>query len=215
MSRHHARLDVSWTGEATVADLGSLVDELPMREPTVLRPDGVLKVGDNRLRWAPLPPSRLRTRRARDGRVDFDRAFSPAPTVPGARITLPRNETPQRNMAVALLSSLLPPPISVAMAFLLKSPYFLLFGILSPIAFFATQWVEGRQRRKKEREFEERKRETLERIRRHSPDGLTLRVGVAGEPATIQFDGERFTGPPGRAYLCTSRHLDLVQLTSA
>ncbi|WP_188195452.1 FtsK/SpoIIIE domain-containing protein [Nonomuraea sp. SYSU D8015] len=233
VSRRHARLDVSWTGEATVVDLGSrngtLVDELPVREPTVLRPDGVLQVGDDRLRWAPLPSSRLRTTRARDGRVDFDRAFSPAPAVPGVRIALPRNETPQRNIAVALLSSLLPLPISIAMAILLKSAYFLLFGILTPITFFATQWVEGRQRRKKEREFEERKRETLERVRRHvvheqwlrhlvapdevdltfaathegpglwprnadSPDGLTLRVGVADEPATIQFDGEPWPG---------------------
>lgn len=233
VSRRHARLDVSWTGEATVVDLGSrngtLVDELPVREPAALRPDGVLQVGDNRLRWAPLPPSRLRTTRARDGRIDFDRAFSPAPAVPGARLTLPRNESPPRNIAVALLSSLLPLPISIAMAILLKSAYFLLFGILTPITFFATQWVEGRQRRKKEREFEERKRETLERVRRHvvheqwlrhlvapdevdltfaathegpglwprnadSPDGLTLRVGVADEPATIQLDGEPWPG---------------------
>ncbi|RVX46931.1 S-DNA-T family DNA segregation ATPase FtsK/SpoIIIE [Nonomuraea polychroma] len=235
VSRRHARLDVSWTGEVTVADLGSrggtLVDELPVRggEPVLLGPDGVLQVGDNRLRWAPLPPSRLRTTRGRDGRVDFDRAFSPAPAVPAARIALPRNETPQRNSAVAVLSSLLPLPISIAMAILLKSPYFLLFGILTPVTFFATQWVEGRQRKKKEREFEERKQEALERIRRHvvheqwlrhlvapdevdltfaathegpglwprnadSPDGLTLRVGVADQPATIEFDGERWPG---------------------
>ncbi|TMR96379.1 FtsK/SpoIIIE domain-containing protein [Nonomuraea basaltis] len=233
VSRRHARLDVSWTGEATVADLGSrngtLVDELPVREPTVLRPDGVLQVGDDRLRWAPLPSSRLRTTRGRDGRIDFDRAFSPAPAVPAGRIALPRSEVPQRNIAVALLSSLLPLPISIAMAILLKSAYFLLFGILTPVTFFATQWVEGRQRRKKEREFDECKRETAERIRRHvvheqwlrhvvapdevdltfaathegpglwprnadSPDGLTLRVGVADEPATIQFDGEPWPG---------------------
>ncbi|MCK2214923.1 FHA domain-containing protein [Actinomadura sp. ATCC 31491] len=233
VSRQHARLDVSWTGEVTVTDLGSrngtLVDELPVREPVPLRPDGVLQVGDDRLRWAPLPPSRLRTTRAADGRIDFDRAFSPAPAVPAAVITLPRNETPQRNTAAALLSSLLPLPISVAMAILLKSPYFLLFGILTPITFFATQWVEGRQRARKEREFDARKHETLERIRRHvvreqwlrhlvapdevdltyaathegpglwprnadSPDGLTLRVGVADEPAAIRFDGEPWPG---------------------
>ncbi|MFC4013466.1 FtsK/SpoIIIE domain-containing protein [Nonomuraea purpurea] len=229
ISRAHARLDISWTGEATVVDLGSrngtLVDELNVREPAVLRPDGVLQVGDDRLRWAPLPPARLRTTRGGDGHVDFDRAFSPAPAVPAARIAMPRNEVPQRNIAVALLSSLLPLPISIAMAILLKSAYFLLFGILTPVTFFATQWVEGRQRRKKEREFDQRKRETAERIRRHvvheqwlrhlvapdevdltfaathegpglwprnadSPDGLTLRVGVADEPATIAFDGE-------------------------
>ncbi|MGP4096488.1 FtsK/SpoIIIE domain-containing protein [Nonomuraea sp. KM90] len=229
VSRRHARLDVSWTGEATVVDLGSrngtLVDETVARVPVALRPEGVLQVGDDRMRWAPLPPARLRTRRSRDGRIDFDRAFSPAPAVPAARITMPRDEVPQRNIAVALLSSLLPLPISIAMAILLKSAYFLLFGILTPITFFATQWVEGRQRRKKEREFEQRKRETVERIRRHvvheqwlrhvvapdevdltfaathegpglwprnadSPDGLTLRVGVADEPATITFDGE-------------------------
>ncbi|WP_200824583.1 FtsK/SpoIIIE domain-containing protein [Nonomuraea solani] len=231
VSRRHARLDVSWTGEATVVDLGSrngtLVDELVVRGPATLRPDGVLQVGDDRLRWAPLPPSRLRTTRAGDGYVDFDRAFSPAPAVPGARLALPRNEVPQRNIAVALLSSLLPLPISIAMAILLKSAYFLLFGILTPITFFATQWVEGRQRTKKQREFDVRKQETVERMRRHvvheqwlrhvvapdevdltfaathegpglwprnadSPDGLTLRVGVADEPATIAFDGERW-----------------------
>ncbi|WP_237102962.1 FHA domain-containing protein, partial [Nonomuraea sp. MG754425] len=224
VSRRHARLDVSWTGEATVADLGSSngtrVDEIGVREPVRLRPDGVLQVGDDRLRWAPLPSARLRTTRARDGRVDFDRAFSPAPAVTAARLTMPRNEVPQRNIAVALISSLLPLPISVAMAVLLKSPYFLLFGILTPITFFGTQWVEGRQRKKKEREFDQRKQETTERIRQHvvheqwlrhvvapdevdltfaathegpglwprnadSPDGLTLRVGVADEPASI------------------------------
>ncbi|MFC5822588.1 FtsK/SpoIIIE domain-containing protein, partial [Nonomuraea insulae] len=229
VSRQHARVDVSWTGEATVVDLGSrngtLVDEMAVRGPAVLRPDGVLQVGDDRLRWAPLPSARLRTTRSRDGRVDFDRAFSPAPAAPAARITMPRNEVPQRNIAVALLSSLLPLPISIAMAILLKSPYFLLFGILTPITFFGTQWVEGRQRKKKEREFDQRKGETSERIRQHvvheqwlrhvvapdevdltfaathegpglwprnadSPDGLTLRVGVADEPATITFDGE-------------------------
>lgn len=233
VSRRHARLDVSWTGEATVVDLGSrsgtLVDELPVRGPVVLRADGVLQVGDDRLRWAPLPSARLRTTPSRDGHIDFDRAFSPAPAVPGARLTLPRNETPPRNIAVALLSSLLPLPIAVAMAILLKSPYFLLFGILTPITFFATQWVEGQQRRKKEREFDQRKHETVERMRQHvvheqwlrhvvapdevdltfaathegpglwprnadSPDGLTLRVGVADEPATIAFDGEPWPG---------------------
>ncbi|MFG1696778.1 FtsK/SpoIIIE domain-containing protein [Nonomuraea sp. NPDC049309] len=237
VSGRHARIDVSWTGEATVVDLGSRhgtrVDEVDVRGPVALRPDGVLQVGDDRLRWAPLPPARLRTTRARDGRVDFDRAFSPAPAVPAARITMPRDDVPQRNTAVALLSSLLPLPISVAMAILLQSPYFLLFGILTPITFFATQWVEGRQRRKKEREFDQRKRHTMELIRRHvireqwlrhvvapdevdltfaathegpglwprnadSPDGLTLRVGVADEPATIAFDGEPWPGfvPP-------------------
>ncbi|UBU14155.1 FtsK/SpoIIIE domain-containing protein [Nonomuraea gerenzanensis] len=251
VSRRHARLDVSWTGEATVVDLGSrngtLVGELGVQGPVPLRPDGVLQVGDDRLRWAPLPPSRLRTTRARDGHIDFDRAFSPAPAVAGTRITMPRNEIPQRNIAVALISSLLPLPISVAMAVLLKSPYFLLFGILTPITFFGTQWVEGRQRRKKEREFDQRKRETLERIRQHvvheqwlrhvvapdevdltfaathegpglwprnadSPDGLTLRVGVANEPATITFDGEpwpEFTPPVLRGVPVT---VDLRQI---
>ncbi|NJP91936.1 FHA domain-containing protein [Nonomuraea sp. FMUSA5-5] len=237
VSRRHARLDVSWTGEATVVDLGSrngtLVDELGVQAPVPLRPDGVLQVGDDRLRWAPLPASRLRTTRARDGRIDFDRAFSPAPAVAGARVTLPRNEAPQRNIGVALVSSLLPLPISIAMAIFLKSPYFLLFGLLTPITFFGTQWVEGRQRKKKEREFAQRKQDTMERVRQHvvheqwlrhvvapdevdltfaatheghglwprnadSPDGLTLRVGVADEPATIAFEGEPWPGfvPP-------------------
>ncbi|MEV0622952.1 FtsK/SpoIIIE domain-containing protein [Nonomuraea sp. NPDC050404] len=239
-SRQHALLNVSWTGEATVTDLGSrngtLVNEVGVRLPTALRPDGVLQVGDDRLRWAPLPPARLRTVRNADGHIDFDRAFSHAPAVTGTRITMPRNEVPQRNIAVALLSSLLPLPISIAMAILLKSPYFLLFGILTPITFFGTQWVEGRQRKKKELEFDQRKRDTMERIRQHvvheqwlrhvvapdevdltfaathegpglwprnadSPDGLTLRVGVADEPATITFDGEpwpEFVPPPLR-----------------
>ncbi|NUR83972.1 MAG: FHA domain-containing protein, partial [Nonomuraea sp.] len=191
VSRRHARLDVSWTGEAVVVDLGSsngtLVDELGIGGPAPLRPEGVLQVGDDRLRWAPLPSSRLRTTRGGDGRVDFDRAFSPAPAVPAARITLPRNETPQRNLAVALVSSLLPLPVSVAMAVLLKSPYFLLFGILTPLTFFGTQWAERRQRRKKEREFDERRRETVELMRAHVVREQWLRQVVAPDEVDVTF----------------------------
>ncbi|MEV4562165.1 hypothetical protein AB0K12_00185 [Nonomuraea sp. NPDC049419] len=40
-------------------------------------------------------------------------------------VVLRPDGVPQRNMAVALLSSLLPLPISVAMAILVQSPYFL------------------------------------------------------------------------------------------
>ncbi|MEV5326795.1 hypothetical protein AB0K67_21865 [Nonomuraea sp. NPDC052634] len=109
-------------------------------------------MGDDRLRWVPLPPARLRTTRARDGRIDFDRAVSPGPAVPAARITMPSNKVPEGNIAVPLHSSLLPLlplplplplPFSGAMAILLQSPYFRLFGILPPITFFATRRVEG------------------------------------------------------------------------
>ena len=69
----HAFLEVSWTGEATVVDLGggALVDELPVGAPTPVPPEAVLRVGDDLLRWVPLPPGRLRAVRSEDGRVDF------------------------------------------------------------------------------------------------------------------------------------------------
>ncbi|WP_336212103.1 FtsK/SpoIIIE domain-containing protein [Nonomuraea sp. LPB2021202275-12-8] len=229
ISGRHAFLEVSWTGEVTVVALDSagatLVDEVAIEGPTPLRPESVLQVGDDRLRWVPLPPGRLRATRGKDGRIDFDRAFAPAPAVPAERIELPRSEATPRNFAVQLLSSLIPLPIAVLMAVFLKSPYFLLFGLLTPITFLGTQWAEGRQRKMREREFDARKSETNERIRQHvvrehwlrrlvapdevdltiaathegpglwprnadSSDGLTLRVGVAEEPATIELNGE-------------------------
>ncbi|WP_049558520.1 FtsK/SpoIIIE domain-containing protein [Nonomuraea sp. SBT364] len=233
VSERHAFLEVSWTGEVTVVDLnsggGTRVDEVLIEGPAPLRPEAVLQVGEDRMRWAPLPPGRLRATRGSDGHIDFDRAFAPSPAVPAERITLPRNEAAPRNFMVQLLSSLIPLPIAVLMAVFLKSPYFLLFGLLTPITFFGTQWAEGRQRKRKEREFAERQRETAERVRRHvvreqwlrhlvapdevdltvaathegpglwprnadSADGLTLRVGVADERATIEFSGEPWPG---------------------
>ncbi|MFG1947537.1 FtsK/SpoIIIE domain-containing protein [Nonomuraea sp. NPDC048826] len=193
----HAQLEVSWTGEVTVVDLGggALVDELPADGQAALRPDSVLRVGGDRLRWVPLPPARLKAVRSLDGRVDFDRAFAPSPAVPAERITLPRSEATPRTFAVQLLSSLIPLPIAVLMAVFLQSPYFLLFGLLTPVTFFGTQWVEGRQRKRKEREFAERKRETAERMRRHVVREQWLRALVA--PDEVDLTIAAFHEGPG------------------
>lgn len=228
-----ARLEVSWTGEATVIPVGApgrvLVDEAVATGPTPLSPEGTLRVGDSLLRWVPLPSSRLKTVRSHDGRLDFDRAFAPAPTAPATRVLLPRSEVQPRNMTVQLISAVLPALMAVPLSLLLGSWWFMLFALLSPVMFLGTQWAEGRMRRQKEREFAERRAEAEEQIRRHvvreqwlrrlvapdevdltfaalhdgpglwprngdSPNGLTLRVGVADDTPSIEFGGDPWPG---------------------
>ncbi|MFI6505696.1 FtsK/SpoIIIE domain-containing protein [Nonomuraea typhae] len=86
ISRMHARLHVGLTGELTVTDLGStngtLVDGTPVTGAAHLTPPALLEVGDDVLRWAPLPPARPRTERGPDGLIAFDRVPGSLPAAP-------------------------------------------------------------------------------------------------------------------------------------
>ncbi|MFE0152605.1 FHA domain-containing protein [Nonomuraea sp. NPDC059007] len=80
VSRLHVRLEVSVTGELTVTDLGStngtLVGGEQVSGSAPLRPGEVLQVGDDLLRWVPLPAARPHAVRGADGMIAFDRALA-------------------------------------------------------------------------------------------------------------------------------------------
>ncbi|MBB5080658.1 FHA domain-containing protein [Nonomuraea endophytica] len=80
VSRLHVRLEVSVTGELTVTDLGStngtLVGGEPVSGSVRLPPGEILQVGDDLLRWVPLPAARPHAVRGSDGMIAFDRGLA-------------------------------------------------------------------------------------------------------------------------------------------
>ncbi|MFI6293984.1 FHA domain-containing protein [Nonomuraea sp. NPDC050790] len=145
VSRLHARLEVSVTGELTVTDLGSTNGTLAGGERVTgavrLGPREMLRVGDDLLRWVPLPAARPHAVRGPDGAIAFDRALTRRAPGP-ASIQTPSEQAPSEQV----LSWQVPDELDLTLAALREGP-----GLWSRDA--------------------------------ASPDGLTLRVGVTGEPA--------------------------------
>ncbi|MGH3548342.1 MAG: FtsK/SpoIIIE domain-containing protein [Pseudonocardiaceae bacterium] len=195
VSRRHAQVEISPHGGASGADLGSAngttVDGVPATGPLPLTDRAVLQIGGNQLQWVPLTATPSTMTRSADGRLEFHRAFAPAPAIPRIEVTLPTPEANSRNVATLLLSSLLPLVIGGVLAAVTREAGMLLFGLLSPVTALGTMIMERRQRKDRDRVYTEAKSSAQEQITnqvateqrlRHqlAPDELDLTLAATG-----------------------------------
>ncbi|MDQ2706942.1 MAG: FtsK/SpoIIIE domain-containing protein [Actinomycetota bacterium] len=194
-SRRHAQVEVSPQGRASVVDLGSAngttVDGVPATEPVPLTERAELEICANQMQWVPLTAAQSTTTRSADGRLEFHRAFAPAPAIPRIEVALPTAEINSRNVAALLLSALLPLAIGGVLAVVAKQPAMLLFALLGPVSVLGTTIIERRQRKDRDRVYIEasdaayqqitNQMATEQRLRHQlAPDELDLTLAATG-----------------------------------
>ncbi|HST86416.1 MAG TPA: FtsK/SpoIIIE domain-containing protein [Kineosporiaceae bacterium] len=195
VSRKHTQLCVG-PDQVLVSDLGSgngtFLDGAALADPTPWTAGSLLAVGDNVLCWTPVPPQGLAVTRSRDGHLDFDRAFAPAPAIPTAQVDLPLPAEPPVGRGYQLLMSAAAPVVlGVVMATVLHQPYLLLMAAFAPVAALTSGLGERRQRRAREARYQAATASAGERItasvvteervrRRIAPDPVELRLTALG-----------------------------------
>jgi DNA segregation ATPase FtsK/SpoIIIE, S-DNA-T family len=195
VSRRHAQLSVASSGAVTVADVGSsngtFVDGAAAAAPLELRPEAVLEVGTDRLQWVPLPHLRLATTRSADGRLDFDRAFAPAPAVTRTEVVVPTKDTTERGIGRVLLAGLMPMAMAGVLFLATKRPEMLLFALMGPLTGLSSHFFDRRQAKNRDRAFEKAKAAAERKIADHvvreerlrrmlAPDEVDLTLAATG-----------------------------------
>jgi DNA segregation ATPase FtsK/SpoIIIE, S-DNA-T family len=156
VSRRHALLRVG-NGQLTVADLGSSNGSRLDGVPLGARPAGwpvgaVLRAGSSALtvrgpggRSAVLEPGP-------GGRARLRPPARMPPPRPEVEVEFPREPTPLPRRRLAWVAIALPAVAGLAMAWLLRAPQFLFFGLLSPVVGLGTwlseRWTGGREGRR-------------------------------------------------------------------
>ena len=133
-----AELTVSSAATATWSAAGSAPRPLGAAE--------VVRLGDTGLEWVPLAVDPQHVARSRDGRLDFDRAFAPAPALRRAEVALPASDETPSGVTALVVSGLVPLALGVVMALVLHQPAFLLFALLGPVTALSSHLVERRRR---------------------------------------------------------------------
>jgi DNA segregation ATPase FtsK/SpoIIIE, S-DNA-T family len=153
VSRQHAAVEVSASGEAVVSDLGSrngtFVDGERITAATALDDGSVVRIGPDRLRWVPANPPRLRVTHTPEGNLEFDRVFAPIPAIPQGEVELPAQENPPRNAATMVMSAMVGLASGFVMAAATHQALLLLVSVIGPLAPFGIYGVENIQRRKR------------------------------------------------------------------
>ncbi|MCA1705955.1 MAG: FHA domain-containing protein, partial [Actinobacteria bacterium] len=194
-SRRHAQVEVSPYGRANVVDLGSangtMVDGVSATEPLTLTEHAVLEIGGNQLQWVALTAAQSTMTRSADGRLEFHRAFAPAPAIPRIEVVLPTSEVNSRNVAALLLSALLPLAVGGVLAVVTGQAAMLLFALLGPVSVLGTMIMERRQRKDRHRVYTEARNAADQQINNHvateqrlrhqlAPDELDLTLAAIG-----------------------------------
>ena len=195
VSRNHAMLHVAPTGEATITDAGSgdgtKVDGSLIEASVPLAPASVIEIGDDRLRWVPVPPVALRATRSPDGRLDFDRAFAPAPVVGRSEEAMPAEESTGSNAKAMLVSAAGPLVLGGVAAVVMSQPTMMLFALLGPVSAGGTWFFDRKQRARRQESVAAAREKTLakiqtkvdreERVRRAiAPDVVDLTLMATG-----------------------------------
>ncbi len=195
VSRAHAGLDVGADRDATsVADLGSsngtTLDGRPLGTGP-LHGGSRIGMGDTVLQWTPLPARAAHATPSPDGRLDFDRAFAPAPALPRTRITFPDAAAESSALVRVLLTAGAPLLAGVLMAWLFRQPAMLLFAVLGPLMALGPYLGDRRSRGHRSREQravrERAERDLAEHVRREeharatlTPDRVHLAAAATG-----------------------------------
>ena len=147
VSRRHATLHVGG-GTVTVADLassnGSRLDDVELSaEPLEWSAGAVLRMGASALtlagQSAPVPTPRA----GPDGRRQWRPVPRFPPPVPDVEIRFPQPPSPPPRRRLAWAAVALPAVAGVTMAWLLDTPTFLFFALLSPVVALGT-WLSDR-----------------------------------------------------------------------
>ncbi|RBY80901.1 hypothetical protein DQ238_07625 [Geodermatophilus sp. TF02-6] len=189
VSRRHAQLDVRRDGEATLTDVGSTngtrVDGDADTGPVTLNRDSVVEIGGNRLQWVS-GSAPLRTARSSDGRLEFNRAFAPAPAVLRTAVDLPVSvHSPARTASTLVIGVLVPLALGVTLALALGHPAMLLFALLGPVTVLLTAWSDRRQRRANDRERAAAQQAVTQRLTAHVAEEEALRRALAPDPVDL------------------------------
>lgn len=195
VSRRHAQLSVASSGGVTVLDVGSsngtFVNGAPATTAVDLRPEGVLEVGTDRLQWVPLPRLRLSTTKSSDGRLDFDRAFAPAPAIARTEVALPSKDTTERGIGRVLLAGLMPLVMAGVLFMVTKRAEMLLFALMGPLTGVGSHMFDRRTAKKRAAAFEEGKVAAEQKVTDHvakeerlrrmlAPDEVELTLAATG-----------------------------------
>ena len=151
VSRRHAVLRAAGDG-FEVADLGSangvFIDGQRIAGARPLREGEIVQLGASRLALEHRGRTAAALTRAPDGAHLLNRRF-PDRRLPfsAPTITLPTPLPEDDHRGIPLLAMLLPLVLAGAMALILRSPTYLLFGLLSPVMLGGNWWTERRRRR--------------------------------------------------------------------
>ncbi|MDN5859906.1 MAG: FHA domain-containing protein, partial [Pseudonocardia sp.] len=154
VSRRHAVVR-GHGGGFVIEDAGSangvLLDGRRLDAPHLLRAGDVVQLGASRIRVEDRGQSGAMLTRATDGAYLINRRFPDRrePFDPPA-VTLPTPLAEDDARGLPLLAMLLPMVLAVAMALFLRSPVYLLFGLLSPVMIGGNWWSDRRRRRARE-----------------------------------------------------------------
>ncbi|WP_406123401.1 FtsK/SpoIIIE domain-containing protein [Streptomyces canus] len=187
--REHARLEVSPDGRVFVVDRGSTngtyINGRRVTGRIPLAPGRILQVGADELQWTAQPTGTQQTTRSADGRLDFDRAFNPAPAVPRTEVTLPVQQTATGNAGFAGLAVGLPIFGGFVLAMMMHQPKMMVLALLSFAAWGLMDTNQDKQREKREAVHAAAKTAAQEKIDTHVAEELRVRRLLAPDPAKI------------------------------
>ncbi|MFG1779945.1 FtsK/SpoIIIE domain-containing protein [Micromonospora sp. NPDC049048] len=183
----HAEIRVHADGSADVVDTGSsngtFVDGVRISRRTRLTRRSRLRVGADELRWRPAAAGALRVARAPDGRLEFDRAFVPAPVVPSVEVTMPVQQQPAAGGTATM--ALLGAGMAAAAAFLFQQPMLWLGAVGAMIAYQVMSSAEEKQTKQRERSFAEAKKAVEEKVDAQAREERRVRHLLAPGPTEV------------------------------
>ena len=176
VSKRHAQLSVARAGDVAVADLGShngtWVGGLPVVDPVALDGAVPMRLGALELELRPVtdgdrPIAVDPVRHANAaGTIPFNRPPRPAPPPPPAEITPPAPpRAGQGKVPLSLIAILTPLIFAGVMFAVMRSPQFLMFGLLAPVMGIGNAIDVKRRGRRSDRGESERFRRELSEFR--------------------------------------------------
>jgi DNA segregation ATPase FtsK/SpoIIIE, S-DNA-T family len=189
VSRTHALVEISAAGGAVISDAGSRngtwVNGVRAAGPAALDDGSVVRLGQDKLRWAPGAVRILRVRQTADGRLEFDRVAALPRAIPAQEVTAPPRAPAKRNfaaMATCGLAGLVAGPAALAVT---HHPVTLLASLAGPIAWCAAYAIDGHGRTKRHRAIAEARAAAREQLAVFAADEERVRHLLAPGPAEV------------------------------
>ena len=188
-SRQHAVIEVAPDGSAAVWDAGStngtFVNGIPAESPMPLGAGNVLQIGADQLRWTPGATRSLRVEHTDDGRLEFDRVFTPAPALREGEVDMPSGVPAGRNIGTIVMSSMVGLASGVVLAVAAHQTMMLAVSALGVAAPLVTFGLEGGKRRKEVTAVEEARQTATARVAALAEEEDRLRRQLTPGPAEI------------------------------
>ncbi|WTW99092.1 FtsK/SpoIIIE domain-containing protein [Streptomycetaceae bacterium NBC_01309] len=198
-------VEVDADGTATVAPIGEARVELdgePLAERREWHTGALLAVAGHLFSLAaPFRPDAAVQQSADTLAIDYNRPPRIMPSLEPVRILLPPPPHPPQRRPIPVLMSLAPLGIGVAMAFLLKSSFFLIFAVFSPVLAIAAYISDKRHGKSHFRsetvKYKERRAHLLTEVDAAVEHERTARWATGADPAAVILAA---TGPGARLW---------------